>query len=273
MCVEAILAVGSAELIGLGPMVLEQERGLTQELARIEALEQQCQLDSADVQEAQAGLSRLMQLVCEHVSRSRRVRDRLKLLTFNSIIESSHLGTKADAILEISQNIKRIGTAWAEMTDRSAQAMEEILALVERGKTESLAYAEGSNNSLAMAQAETGMVLEGLRSAAGFAAQRASGIEASIAGIKAKVQGLGSIAGRLSGCSSSMDSVLNEIEAVRREMEGKGTWDICSQAEAEMLFGGSYTTEMERAVLLAALVGGPLPAMQQSFAGNDVELF
>jgi hypothetical protein len=39
------------------------------------------------------------------------------------------------------------------------------------------------------------------------------------------------------------------------------------------LFSALYTTEMERAVLHAALGGKALPAAQPTFAGNSVELF
>jgi hypothetical protein len=41
----------------------------------------------------------------------------------------------------------------------------------------------------------------------------------------------------------------------------------------EEMFSVYYTTEMERAVLRAALCGGPIPVADQRQAGNDVELF
>ena len=44
-------------------------------------------------------------------------------------------------------------------------------------------------------------------------------------------------------------------------------------AELERLFSASYTTEIEREVLRAALHGTPLPVLKQTFTGNDVELF
>ncbi|MBZ5641907.1 MAG: hypothetical protein LAO19_04040 [Acidobacteriia bacterium] len=45
-------------------------------------------------------------------------------------------------------------------------------------------------------------------------------------------------------------------------------------AEAERFFSASYTTEMEREVLRAALHGGSLPVTaQHAFEGNSVELF
>ena len=39
------------------------------------------------------------------------------------------------------------------------------------------------------------------------------------------------------------------------------------------MFSGFYTTEIEREVMQAALHGTALPVLEQSFAGNEVELF
>lgn len=66
-----------------------------------------------------------------------------------------------------------------------------------------------------------------------------------------------------------------EVEAVKRQLgidhpEAKGRHDM---ACVEQMFGASYTTEIERDVLQAALSGGPLPTAQQTFAGNSAELF
>jgi hypothetical protein len=46
-----------------------------------------------------------------------------------------------------------------------------------------------------------------------------------------------------------------------------------NEFEVERRFSASYTTEMEREVLRAALSGRPLPVTEQTFAGNAVELF
>jgi hypothetical protein len=47
----------------------------------------------------------------------------------------------------------------------------------------------------------------------------------------------------------------------------------CDTEAMKERYGSNYTTEMERVVLRAALAGGPLPIVQQNFAGNSVELF
>jgi len=49
--------------------------------------------------------------------------------------------------------------------------------------------------------------------------------------------------------------------------------EVHDPSEVEKLFSASYTTEMERDVMRAALCGGPLPVVQQAFGGNAVELF
>ena len=275
MCMDGILQISCSDVLSIGPLVLEQERGLASELMRIGALEQECQKDSAEVSETFASLSNLMQLVGEHVERSRSVREQLQLLTFNSIIEASHLGAKAAAILEISQSIKRISGEWGPLTDRSAQAMEEILALVKRTEQTMQVYSQAGCGRLAEAQAETRTALESLHTAAEFAAEQGLAIEAAIRALQGKIAAAGDTADRLDASVAHIDAALSGIEALRQQCgevcpEAIGAID---RAEAEALYSASYTTAMEREVLRAALVGGPLPAAQQNLAGNDVELF
>lgn len=43
MCMDGILRISCSDVLGIGTLVLEQERGLASELARIGALEQECQ--------------------------------------------------------------------------------------------------------------------------------------------------------------------------------------------------------------------------------------
>jgi hypothetical protein len=216
-----------------------------------------------------------MQLVGEHVERSRIVRDRLQLLTFNSIIEASHLGSQADAILEISQCIKRISIDWSELTDRSAQVKEEILGLVERTRGGMRTFSEGGVEALRLAQTETREGLENLHSAAEFAASRAAAVEASIANLQARVTAVDGERERLQSCFNALDDIRKESEEAQRQMGCGGPEGLTrgEHAKVEEIFSASYTTEMEREVLRAALCGGPLPAMQQNLEGNSVELF
>jgi methyl-accepting chemotaxis protein len=274
-CMDGILRISSSEVVGTGPVVLEQERELSQQLARIEALEQECRADTAEVDDTLAGLSNLMQLVSEHLEKSKSVRDRLQLLSFNSIVESSRLGTQADAILEISQSIKRISVAWSEITDQSAQAKGEILNLAEQARQGLDVFSQDATGALRAAQAETGAGLENLRTAAGFAAGQAMEIESSIGRLQVKIAAVGITGNRLDACLGHIDTVLQKIEELKRQFvsDYPDALDRSDQAEVEAMFSASYTTEIERDVLHAALCGAPLPVVQQNLAGNDVELF
>jgi chromosome segregation ATPase len=272
---DGMLRISSSDVEGIGPVVLAQERGLSEQLARIDALERECQADTANVEGTLAALSSLMQLVSEHLERSKIVRDQLQLLTFNSIIEASRLGTQADAILEISQSIKRIAVLWSEMTEQSGKTQEEILNLVEKARSGMGAFSQASNDGLQKARMETRAGLENLRSAAAFASKQATKIETMIGGFQAQIAAVGSTGDSLDACFAHIDKVLNELETLRRHFESDPPKTLSNgdQAEMEAMFSGLYTTEMEREVLRAALNGAPLPVMQQNLTGNDVELF
>src|ERR1019366_6314342 len=124
-CMGDIMRVSTSEVVGIGPMVLEQEREVSSQLAHIELLERESQAYSGRIQSNLGGLSNLMQLVSEHLQRSKSIGDRVRLLAFNSIIEASHLGTQANAILAISKSIKEASAEWNQITDQSGQAMQE----------------------------------------------------------------------------------------------------------------------------------------------------
>jgi methyl-accepting chemotaxis protein len=274
-CLEGILRISSSDLVAICPLVLEQERNLSAELAHIELLERECQKDNEEVQGAISGLSNLMQLVSEHVEKSRYVRDRLQLLTFNSIIEANHLGTQADAILEISQSIKRVSLTWGELTERSAQAMAEILALVEKAKSEMHAFSTGENVSLELAAAETAHGLANLHNVAEFVSDKATQVEIGTRQLHGRIATAGAARDRLVESFAVIRSVLEDIEAAKRQIESGDPLarKPGNRQQIEALFSESYTTEMEREVLRAALSGAPLPVAQQSLEGNSVELF
>ena len=77
--------------------------------------------------------------------------------------------------------------------------------------------------------------------------------------------------GMLDACSGRMDAILAQCKSLRGEMEAdqpdvKRTYDA---TQAEQIFSASYTTEMERKVLRAALRGGSLPVVaQHAFEGK-----
>ncbi len=274
-CMGGILRVSATDVVRIGPMVLDQERDLSSQLAHIERLERECQAYSARIQGTFGGLSSLMQLVSEHLRRSKSVCSHLQLLTFNSIIAASHLGTQAAAILAIANCIKGISPEWDQITDQTGQAMQEVLDLQKHTNETMGAFSEASNERLREAQVQTAAGLDRLRTAAAFAASQAQEMVTATEKMQAKTAEIGDTVDLLDACFARIDVVLAEIESVKRQLEinHPEVKDRYDAAEVEQLFSASYTTEMERKVLRAALRGTELPVAQQTFAGNDVELF
>jgi uncharacterized protein YoxC len=277
-CMSGILTVSASEVVGIGPMVLDQEKEVSSQLAQIELLERASQAYSDSVRDTLGGLSTLMHLVSEHLRRSKSVRDCLQLLTFNSIIEATHIGAQANAILAIAKNIENISAEWNEFTRQSGLAMQEILQLVERTNQLMEAFSETSNQALREAQVQTRTSLDSLRATAAFAAGRAKEMKIATENMQAKIAEAGTTGTMLDACFGRFDAVLTEIERAKRELEidppdGKDGENRYDAAEVERLFSASYTTEMEREVMHAALRGAAPPVAQQTFAGNSVELF
>jgi len=274
-CLSGIMGVSTSEVVGIGPVVLEQEREVASQLAYIERLERESEDYSARIQSNLGGLSNLMQLVSEHLQRSKSVRSRLQLLTFNSIIEASRLGAQADTILAIAACIKGVSAEWNQVTEQSGHAMEGILGVVKQTSEVMKAFSETSNQTLRAAQGQTRGCLDDLRSAARSAAGQAQGMKEVTEKMQAKIAEVGNTGHLLDACFGRIDSVLTGIEGIRRQLEIDHP-DVTKRydhGEVEQLFAASYTTEMERDVLRAALGGKALPVAQQTFAGNGVELF
>ena len=137
------------------------------------------------------------------------------------------------------------------------------------------AFSEASDERLREAQVQTTAGLENLRTAAAFAASQAQEMGTATEKMQAKTAEVGGTVDLLDACFARIDAVLAEIESVKRllEINHPEVKDLYDAAEVEQLFSASYTTEMERDVLRAALRGNEPPVAQQTFAGNNVELF
>jgi hypothetical protein len=274
-CMGGILRVSASDVVGIGPSVLDQERELSSQLADIERLERQSQAYSKRIQRTFGGLTDLKGLVTKHLQKSISAHNHLRLLTFNSIIEASRLGTEAAAILAIANCIKGVSGEWGKITDQSAQAMQEVLSLVKQTNELMGAFSEATDERLLQAQMQTTAALENLRTAAAFSARQAQEMEAATERMQAKTADVRNSVDLLDACFGHIDAVLAELEDVKCQLEIDHP-DVKEQydaAEVERLFSASYTTEMERDVLRAALRGTELPVAQQTFTGNDVELF
>jgi len=277
-CLEGMARIATAEVAEVGPQVLAQERALEAQLGQMERLEEACRRGNEQVRASAEGVAGLMQLVREHLARSKTVRDRLQLLMFNSIVEARHLGTQADGILEISTSIQRIAAAWNQSTGQSEATMGEMAALVAASGTTLEAFSAGCAEGLAGAQEETRRGLGSLRATAMCVEQLGREIEGRTARLQGGMAAIGGRCDRLESSLERLGGILATIDAAREAL-GAGIGTAAGgngQAIAEAVerkFGAGYTTERERAVLHAALVGGPLPAMSESLAGNGVELF
>ncbi len=278
-CMSGILRISANEIVGIGPAVLEQEQEVSSQLARIELLESESQDQSGRIQRNLGGLSSLVQLVSQHVQRSKSIRDRLRLLTFNSIIEASRLGTQADAILAIAQAIKEVASEWNQMTEQSSTAMAEMVNVAKRMNEATQIFSDASSQRLREEQAETRACLDSLRTGVASAATHANKMKDVTQQMQAKIAEVGNTGTLFEACFGRIDSVLKEIESLKLQMESdepdlkkryQGRYD---PAEVERLYSASYTTEMEREVLRAALGGKVLPIARPTFAGNSVELF
>jgi chromosome segregation ATPase len=271
----SIVRISASEVAGIAPMVLEQEREMSSQLAKIERLERESQACSASIQSNVGGLSNLTQLVSEHVRRSKAVGDRLRLLAFNSIIESGHLGTQAGAIWAISKSIKEVSAKWNRITDQSEQTLQEILSLRKQANVVMETLSEASSQMLREAQAQSRDCLDNLRTAAASVATEARDMQGVTDSMQSEIAHASSAGDLLESCSDRFDAMLGTVEAARRQLEIDlpGVKERYDAAEVERLFSASYTTEMERDVLHAALNGTTVPVMQPTSAGNNVELF
>jgi hypothetical protein len=274
-CMTSIVRISASDVAGIAPMVLEQEREVSSQLTKIERLERESQACSARIQSNVGGLSNLMQLVSEHVQRSKSIGDRLRLLAFNSIIESEHLGTQAGAIWAISKSIKEVSAKWHRITDQSEQTLQEILSLGKQTNVVMETLSEASSQMLREAQTESMDCLENLRTAAASVAAEAGDMQGVTDSMQGEIAHASSAGDLLETCFDRFDAVLEAVEGARRQLEIDlpGVKECYDAAEVERLFSASYTTEMERDVLHAALNGTTVPVMQPAAVGNNVELF
>jgi len=270
-----ILNVSTSEVAGISPLVLDQEREVSSKISHIESLEKESLTHANKMRQTLAGLSSLVQLIGEHIGKSKTVLNRLHLLALNSMIEASGLGSHADTILAIAKSIVEISTEWSENTDKSANAMQDILKHVEQTNLVMDAFSEGRSDELHAAQAQTRNALDSLKAAAAFAARQAEQMESANERMRTKIAQVGRTGDLLDRSFGRIDAVLDEIEMLKRQIEidSPAATNGFDANEVEHLFSAAYTTEVERDVLRAALHGTAIPLAQQAFEGNNIELF
>jgi hypothetical protein len=274
-CMDAILRVCASDLGGISPLVLAQDRIVRSRLADVELLEQQGQDYSRRIRTTVGGNTGLAQFLGRHVEKSNAVRHLLHLLSLNSIVEADHLGTRANAILEIGNGISGLSVEWGQIADRSDLALKEIVGLMGRNGELMETFSETGDATLRHTQAQTRSGLDCLRSVAAAAAIHEQEIEA----VKGKMRAVSGCASEssvlLQASYARIDGILDDIEQVRLlfDTDHPDARHGFDADEMAAMFSASYTTQVERDVLRAALHGAVPPPLQQDLGGNGIELF
>jgi hypothetical protein len=274
-CMGGILRISASEIVGIGPQVLEQEQSMSSQLSHIDSLERECQSYGEKLRSTLEGISNLSELVKEHIQKSESARSRLRLLTFNSVVEASHLGAKADAICVIADGIAEVSVHWGEISGRSQNALQEIMNLSSRINEVMATFSETGSGHMSEAQEQTKSGLESLRSAASFALLQGRKIESVTDAMRDRSKAIEGASGLLDTCFDRIDAVVNILKSMKLDLEAghPGVRQEYNEAEIEQLFSVSYTTQTEREVLRAALSGTVYSGAQQCSEGNSVELF
>ncbi len=273
-CMEGIQQLSASGVAGIGPKVLRQEQELSAELAHIELLQQKSEEYSGRMQVSLSGLSSLVDLANMHLKRSQLIRGRLQILMFNSLIEAQRLGERGVVVGAIARLIKEVSEEWDALGKQSQLALSEILGLVERTTALMEIFSEASCQKLRAEQGQTRVALDSVRGTAGFVASEAAQMQTVTENMHAHLAEVAATGKRLEICFGNLDSVRGQIEGLARDWESSDlTARLCDAGEVESWLSGFYTTEIERSVMQAALHGTALPVVEQSFAGNAVELF
>jgi hypothetical protein len=274
-CMQVILKVSASELLGMGPMVFEQEREIAAKLAHVELLESQSKGYSERIRRTVGEHASLVQLIDHQVKNARVVRQLLHLLSLNSIVEASRLGAQANPILELGNGISELSVEWSRITGQSEDARQEMLKLVERIGHMMETFSEAGDETLRVAETETRGSLHSLHTAAEFAARQARDIQLALEKMQAMGIGIARSGDVLDAAYGQIEGILSSLEGAQRLLQDghSGIEDGCDAAEMEQLYSASYTTEAEREVLHAALGGTALPVAQAALGGNGVELF
>jgi len=273
-CMEGIQQLSASGVAGIGPTVLRQEQELSAELAHIEVLQQKSQQYSRRMQSTLGGLSSLVELVNDHLQRAQVIRGRLQILMFNSLVEAQRLGRRGAVVSAIARLIQDVSEEWNALGIQSQCTLTEILGLVQRTTAVMEVFSEASCHKLCQDQSETRSALDSVRNAAAFVAAEAAQMQAITESMQAHVADVAATGNRLELCFGNLDGVLRQIKDLAGELETDGPQAAgFNPADVEGWFSSLYTTEIERTVMSAALHGTALPMVQQSFAGNAVELF
>lgn len=275
-CTEGVQQLCVSKVTEVGARVLEQERELSRQIAGIELLQQKSHTYSRQLQEAFGKLTQLLALAGGQLQGAQTIRQRLRLLTFNSLIEASRLEERGAVVSAIANRIKDVSEEWSSIADDSRAALNEILKMVEQANKGMEVCSQAGLDSLRANRESARTALDNVRSIAATAAQEAAQMQAVTLEMQSGLSQDSDSKRKLSECFLALDAVAAGLQNLASGWKASdpsidGRYDARA---VESIFGDSYTTEAERAVLRAVLDGECLPLVaQESFAGNDVELF
>ena len=274
-CMGEIQQLSASQLMAIGPAVLEQERELSSQLAHIERLQEKSREFSGRLQETLGGLSSLVELVNQHLQKSQTILGRLQLLMFNSMVEAHRLRKRGAVVSAIAHLIRGVSEEWKAITERSRRTLDEMLNLVRQVDELMEAFSEGSGQALRKDEEQTRAALSHIRNSAAAVAKEATAMQAIVKSMQEDVTAAGTRGNELDASFAFLEAARKYIEGGIRLLEESTSYsgNAYDAAEIQDWFSPLYTTEVEREVMRAALHGTAMPVLQESFAGNSVELF
>jgi hypothetical protein len=272
-CLEAIQTISHTRLERIAPLVLENQTRLLGHLLCVEQIERECENDSADIAEALSGVAGLLQIVGEHTRVDRLTRDRLQLLSFNSIIESRKMGDRANVMREISCNITRIAAQWDHMAEGSENASLEMRCLMDQARSAVESLTAKKDRELRDRRLAIAGALANLQADSRVTAADAAELGTLSSSLGRQIEAACSFSRSLGTLTEGLARSIGQLERLRRSVQVSANNCECNPAPLESEYSQMYTTEIERQILRAALYGEALPTPADAMPETSVELF
>ncbi len=274
-CMVGIQSLSAAELADVPPAILRQLSELTVPLNRLESLQRESQRCGVRIQQNLAGLDDLRGLATRHMEQSQAIRDRLKLLTFNSRIEAKQLGRRGSGVSAIAKLIAGLAADWSGIADGLRGTIEQIAGIYQSMHETTGVFSDANSALTGEDQPQTETRLEQVNGVATFVAKAAEEMQALTARMRTEVAQFDATKNRLTGSLVHLDTAQTQVAAMICRLEEcySETVSQYDPLEVEQLFSGLYTTEAETRVMSAVLRGTTSAVPVQSLEGNSVEMF
>jgi hypothetical protein len=275
-CIDRILHLSSSDLVMMASGSLEQNRKLAEILERVATLESESEADHAEIQHLLMGLEGISQLVSTHLAILRNAREQMHLLNLNSMIAADRLGGQAAGLVEIARNINRISSDWEALAARTEMTMARVTLALQSANRADPIVSSTENDTLASGLKMTRERIAALKDAAAMAARNSGRVDLAVTRLKNEID---EVSVATEGARQSLNLIERAIGFLSQAQRTKTSDDLPGLTDADLhqieaRCEASYTTELERQILRAALHGQavPLPG-EQAAIGNDVELF